>query len=135
MYPHQIQTHISNDLSVKGYSVFLSESEMYKNVFDKKIPHNVLTQLIWKTSRIELKDYYKTCALISYRTCNNQVTLDSLPFYVWNNLGQLLNEILEEENKNENGQNANSSANDMYAKQMGSAKDMMSSMKSSMPKF
>lgn len=91
--PKQILLDISID------NIKISPSSIWNNVFSQA---EQLTY-IYGQSKIDIQHYHKTCVLISYKTSNNQDNVDSMPFYMFNNFITFLNEIVEEENKNESG--------------------------------
>lgn len=86
---------------------------------------------IYKLSKIDIKEYEKACVLLEYKTGTNQNVLDKLEFYRFNNKMIFLNEILEEENKqNNNGESDENSNPISNTKTM--ADNMMRNAKSSM---
>lgn len=112
------QKQILQDISTNKIDLTKVNENLWFSVF----PHAFLTHYIFKQSIIDIAEYYKTCVLISYKTANSQQQIDDMPFYVFNNFVVYLNEIIEEENKSENG-NGNESGQDM----MKSASGMMNS--------
>lgn len=112
------------------YEIIYFLSGMIKTYF--------LSKFIYSQSIIDLNNFYKTCTLIAYKTSNNQEQLDKMPYYIFNNFTSYLNEIVEEENKNQGGDNNSGNdmmgnANKMMQGHMNSAKSMMSGF--SKPKF
>lgn len=83
---------------------------------------------IYKLSKIDIKEYEKACTLLEYKTGTNQSILDNLEFYRFNNKMIFLNEILEEENKN----NGNENSEDPNKNPKTIADNMMSKAKTNM---
>lgn len=94
---------------------------------------------IYKASKVNQEDYYESCALIAYKTSNNQNIIDSWPFWQFNNFLTFLNRILEKENGGEkNGENPDdpsSQANKNMQGMMSNAKNMMKGSTPKVPKL
>lgn len=60
---------------------------------------------IYKLSKIDIAEYERACTLLEYKTGTNQDILDKLAFYRFNNKMIFLNEIIEQENKNNGAEN------------------------------
>lgn len=84
-------------------------------------PSLFVQELIFKQSRIDIKEFYKACTVIGYKTSNSQKELEDMPYYLFNNISVFLNEIIEAENGD--GKNSPQSG---HQDMMNSAKGMMS---------
>lgn len=71
--------------------------------FIRAFPLSPLFGYIYKQCTIDLNDYYETSAYIMYRMHISQNEQDSLEFYVWNNIGKYLTNIIEKENEANSG--------------------------------
>lgn len=115
----------------------MSTNQVLKNYLDdfyngsRSDTHFPTLKDIYHLSKIDIKEYEKACVLLEYKTGTNQNVLDKLEFYRFNNKMIFLNEILEEENKQNNNGNESDENNPMTnAKSM--ANNMMKNAKSSM---
>jgi hypothetical protein len=106
-------------------------SDKYKN-FD-------LFSVIYYQSILNRDDYDKTCAWISFKTCNNQQIIDNMPYYVFNNYMVHLNEIIEKENAGNGSSDSDSMQNNaqkQFSSSMRNAKSMMPNISGNLkPKF
>lgn len=105
-----------------------------RDLFHEVFPLSVIIQYVYKQSKIDLNNYYETCASISYNMNISQNEIDNLEFYVYMNLGVYLSNIIEAENKAQKGEM--DSHNDMmrsYQHNMSSMKNSFSPSKA--PKF
>lgn len=127
---------------------FLNKIDIDGNLVEENLNHFPTVQEIYNACKVNLEDFGESCALIAYKTSNNQEVVNSWPFWQFNNFLTYLNRILEKENggeKNgENQENPTSNAHKSMQDMMGSAKSMMKGISpkapklgsySSMPKF
>lgn len=104
----------------------------------ENLSHFPTIQEIYNASKVNQEDYYESCALISYKTSNNQNVIDSWPFWQFNNFLTFLNRILEKENGGEKGENSEdptNQANKNMQGMMGNAKNMMKGASPKVPKL
>jgi hypothetical protein len=90
-------------------------------------PNSPLLTSIYLQSKINLDDYYKTCAIMASESSNNQQIIDKLEYYVFNNLMVYFKEIVESksEKTENNGENPQTTAQNQLSSTMKSAKSMM----------
>ena len=124
LFPKQILQDISTNI---GSNPYKNESAAWYGIF----PESFLLTYIYRKSIVPQKDFYKTCALISYKTSNSQSEIEQMPYYVFNNFVVFLNEIIEEENNGKSGEN--NSAAEQMAETQGMFKSQMHSMGKMMP--
>lgn len=103
-------------------------------IYDK-FTYLYLLEYVYRQSIVSVKDYYKTCVTIAYKTSNSQSEIDAMPYYQFNNFVVFLNEIIEEENKgSENGEGENTPKN-MLSSTTKSFSDSMKSARQSFGSF
>lgn len=136
LFPNQILKDISNHLQHFGYCTKYAAKNINENIWYIIFKQCWLSVVIYRQSIVNLEDLSKMLALISYKTSNNQEILERMPFWRFNNLSIALNEIIEEENKGNNGEgHDNSNFQKTFASQQKSFGSMMSQAKSGFKSF
>ena len=91
-------------------------------------PNSNLISHIYLHSKINLDDYYKTCAIIASESSNNQKIIDELEYYVFNNLMVYFKEIAQNKSENNGGtdqENAQLQANNQFSNSIRNSKSML----------
>jgi hypothetical protein len=129
------------DISIKiSENLLISDNPIDFQVFEDKIEYWIeligekyllMLQVIYAQSIIDIDNFYKSVAILTYKTNNSQKDICKLAYWKFTNLLAYINEIIEQENKsNKDGGDAKGAYSDMK----GQASKTMSGMKSITPK-
>ena len=102
------------------------------NLFEEFYPSIKLFNFIYTQSKIPQLDYYKTCAMIAYKSHNSQTDVEKMEYYVFNNYMSFMNEFIESENKSDGKtgeETPQETAQNTMKETMSSQKSMMKSIK------
>ena len=116
--------------------ISIDSKEFGKKSFSEFFPNSDVISFIYNQSKVDLNNFYETCALISSKSSNNQEVVENMEYYVFNNYMVYFTKIIEAENGDKNGnasaESAHKNASSQFSSSMRSAK---SSMKPNMGNF
>ena len=96
-----------------------------KSSFNDFFSNADLLTFLYKQCKIDIEEYYKTCALISSKTSNNQKIVEEMEYYVFNNYMVYLEDINKTENGGNQQEDIQKSSSKQFSSSMNNAKSLM----------